>query len=71
MATNLPDVTVPTLVIHPTADTEIRLHQARELAEVSGASDVTYEELEGAPHYLQGHRVHANEHMVSWLRSRL
>ena len=71
MATNLPDVTVPTLVLHPTADTEIRLHQARELADVSGASDCTYDELAGAPHYLQGHRVAANDRMVDWLRSRV
>lgn len=71
MATNLPDVTVPTLVLHPTADTEIRLHQARELAEVAGADDVTYTELAGASHYLGGHRVEANEVMVDWLRSRL
>ncbi len=70
MATNLPDVAVPTLVLHPTADTEIRLHQARELAEASGAADITYDELVGAPHYLQGHRVEANEHMVEWLRAR-
>ena len=29
-------------------------HQARELADVSGAADVTYDELVGAPHYLAG-----------------
>ena len=71
LATNLPDVTVPTLVLHPTADTEIRLHQARDLVEVSGASDVTYAELAGAPHYLEGHRRVANDQMVAWLRERL
>ena len=70
MATNLPDVTVPTLVVHPTADTEIRVHQARELAEASGAADVTYTEITGAPHYLQGHRIEANDRMVDWLRER-
>ena len=70
MATNLPDVTVPTLILHPTADTEIRLHQARELAEVSGADDLTYDEISGAPHYLQGHRLDANDRMVEWLRTR-
>lgn len=71
MARNLPDVTVPTLVVHPTADTEIRLHQARELADVSGASDVTYAELPGAPHYLQGHRRVGMDLVVDWLRSRV
>ena len=70
MATNLPDVTVPTLVLHPTADTEIRVHQARELADASGAAECTYDEIVGAPHYLQGHRVEANERMVAWMRAR-
>lgn len=70
MATNLPDVRVPTLVLHPTADTEIRLHQARELADVAGTADITYDELVGAPHYLQGHRVEANDRMVEWMRAR-
>lgn len=67
MATNLPDVTVPTLVLHPTGDTEIRVDQATALADASGADDVTYAELPGAPHYLEGHRPAANEVMVSWL----
>jgi pimeloyl-ACP methyl ester carboxylesterase len=71
MARNLPEVTIPTLVVHPTADTEIRLHQARELAEVSGADDVTYAELAGAPHYLEGHRRAGMDLVVDWLRSRV
>lgn len=71
MATNLPAVTVPTLVVHPTADTEIRLHQARELVDASGATDVTYAELKGAPHYLEGHRQEGLELVVDWLRSRV
>lgn len=71
MATNLPAVTVPTLVVHPTADTEIRLHQARELVDASGATDVTYAELKGAPHYLEGHRREGLELVVDWLRSRV
>ncbi|HEU5082738.1 MAG TPA: hypothetical protein VFU14_05305 [Acidimicrobiales bacterium] len=71
MATNLPAVTVPTLVVHPTADTEIRLHQARELVDASGATDLTYAELKGAPHYLEGHRREGLELVVDWLRSRV
>lgn len=70
MAANLPSVTVPTLVVHPTADTEIRLHQARELAEVSGSADVTYTEIEGADHYLNGRRAEAVDVIVDWLGSR-
>jgi alpha-beta hydrolase superfamily lysophospholipase len=66
-----PVLPVPTLVVHPTADTEIRVHQARELAAVSGAEDVTYEELAGAPHYLEGHRRQGLDLVVDWLRSRV
>ncbi|HZQ27174.1 MAG TPA: hypothetical protein VFA94_05700 [Acidimicrobiales bacterium] len=71
MANSLPKVTVPTLVVHPTADTEIRLHQARAYAEVSGAADCTYVELAGAPHYLQGRRREAIDLVVDWLRARV
>jgi alpha-beta hydrolase superfamily lysophospholipase len=62
---------VPTLVVHPTADTEIRLRQARGLAEVAGSSDVTYEEIAGAPHYLHGHRRPTMDLVVDWLRARV
>jgi alpha-beta hydrolase superfamily lysophospholipase len=71
MATNMPAVTVPTLVMHPTGDTEIRLHQAREIADASGADDTTYVEIKGAPHYLHGYRREALEVVVDWLRSRV
>jgi hypothetical protein len=71
MDINLPAVTVPTLVVHPTADTEIRLHQARALVDASGASTVSYAELKGAPHYLGGHRREGLDLVVDWLRSHL
>jgi len=71
LADTLPQVDVPTLVVHPTGDTEIRLHQARELRDRSGAADVTYVELPGAPHYLSGHRRIALDHVVDWLRHRV
>jgi alpha-beta hydrolase superfamily lysophospholipase len=70
LADTMPSVTVPTLIVHPTADTEIRLHQARALGEVSGAADVTYEEIRGATHYLAGHRREVLDLVVSWLRRR-
>ncbi|MBK9179953.1 MAG: alpha/beta hydrolase [Acidimicrobiales bacterium] len=71
LADTLPRVTVPTLVVHPTGDTEIRLHQARAIRDATGSDDVTYHELAGAPHYLHGHRRPAAELMVEWLRARL
>ncbi len=70
LADTLPSVTCPTLVIHPTGDTEIRLHQARAIRDASGAADLTYHELAGAPHYLQGHRRDALDLVAAWMRER-
>jgi esterase/lipase len=70
MAANLPQVRVPTIVVHPTADTEIRRHQARAIYEASGAEDKTYIELQGAQHYLRGRRREAVDLIVEWLRTR-
>jgi predicted alpha/beta-hydrolase family hydrolase len=70
LADTLPHVKVPTLILHPTADTEIRLHQAREIRDRSGSDDVSYHELKAAPHYLEGHRPEAMALVVDWLRSR-
>ena len=42
LADTMPSVTVPTLVVHPTGDTEIRLHQAGAIRDASGAADLTY-----------------------------
>ncbi len=53
LADTMPKVTVPTLLVHPTADTEIRLWQAKAIVDNAGAADVTYVELKGAPHYLE------------------
>ncbi|MFM8483589.1 MAG: hypothetical protein ACKOBT_09600, partial [Actinomycetota bacterium] len=63
-------VRVPTLLIHPTAATEIRIHQAREIVEASGSADTTYIEMKGAPHYLEGHRQEALAHVADWLAER-
>ncbi len=70
VAETIPNVTVPTLVVHPTADTEIRLHQARGIYDASGAGDKEYVEIKGAAHYLAGRRREAMNVVVDWLSSR-
>ncbi len=71
MAHTLPSVTVPTLVVHPTGDTEIRRHQAEGLRDASGADDCTYATIDGAAHYLPGRRREALDLVVDWLRARV
>ena len=70
LADTMPKVTVPTLLVHPTADTEIRVWQAKEIVDAAGADDVTYLEMKGAPHYLEGHRVEAMAAVAEWIGAR-
>jgi alpha-beta hydrolase superfamily lysophospholipase len=70
LADTMPRVTVPTLLVHPTADTEIRVHQAEEIVRNAGAEDVTYVPMKGAPHYLEGHRQEAMATVADWLAKR-
>jgi predicted alpha/beta-hydrolase family hydrolase len=70
LADTMPHVKIPTLILHATADCEIRLGQAREIRDQAASDDVTYHELAGAPHYLEGHRKPAMEICVDWLRAR-
>ncbi len=70
LADTMPRVKVPTLLVHPTGDTEIRIRQAREIVDAAGAADKTYVEMKGAPHYLDGHRREAMAHVVDWLVQR-
>jgi hypothetical protein len=70
LADTMPRVTVPTLLVHPTADTEIRLWQAEEIVRNAGASDITYVPMVGAPHYLEGHRREALAIVADWLAKR-
>ncbi len=70
LADTMPQVKVPTILVHPTADTEIRIWQAKEIVANAGARDTTYHEMIGAPHYLEGHRRQAIEVVVEWLRKR-
>jgi alpha-beta hydrolase superfamily lysophospholipase len=57
-------------VLHATADTEIRKRQALAIADASGSDDVTYEEIAGAPHYLEGRRREAMALVADWIRAR-
>jgi hypothetical protein len=70
LADTMPHVRVPTLLVHPTADTEIRVRQAEEIVANAGADDLTYVEMKGAPHYLEGHRREALAIVADWLAAR-
>ncbi len=41
LADTVPQVKVPAMLVHPTADTEIRVRQAKEIVDAAGAADVT------------------------------
>lgn len=66
----MPDVTIPSLFVHPTADTEIRVHQARAAFDQCAASDKEYVEIVGAEHYFAGRQRDACEPIISWLEKR-
>ncbi len=70
LADTMPHIKVPTLLVHPTADTEIRRWQAAEISDASGAADRTLVELRGAPHYLEGHRPEAMQVVADWIAKR-
>jgi alpha-beta hydrolase superfamily lysophospholipase len=70
LADTMPSVKVPTLILHPTADTEIRVREALEIRDAAGAEDTTYVEMKGALHYLEGSRIEARDIMVDWLNTR-
>ncbi|MDQ1521103.1 MAG: hypothetical protein QOI55_2176 [Actinomycetota bacterium] len=70
LADTMPAVTVPTLLVHPTGDTEIRVRQARGIVDASGSDDVTYHEVKGAPHYLEGFRRETLAVVAGWIAKR-
>ena len=70
LSDTMPNVDIPTLVLHPTADTEIRVRQARAIAENAASTDMTYDEINGAPHYLEGHRPPAMQLVSDWITTR-
>jgi alpha-beta hydrolase superfamily lysophospholipase len=46
------------------------LWQAEEIVANAGAADVTYVPIQGAPHYLEGHRREALATVADWLAKR-
>ena len=70
MASTMGSVRVPTLIVHPTGDTEIRTHQAEAIRDASGADDVTFETIAGAAHYLHGRRRETFTLIIDWLGGR-
>ncbi len=70
LADTMTKVSLPVLVVHPTGDTEIRRRQARAIATGAASTDVTYEEIAGAPHYLEGHRPAAMRLVAEWIAAR-
>jgi alpha-beta hydrolase superfamily lysophospholipase len=70
LADTMPALTVPTLLVHPTADTEIRGRQAQAIVDASGSDDVTFHEMAGAPHYLEGFRPEAMRVVADWIGER-
>jgi hypothetical protein len=70
LADTMPFVKVPTMIVHPTADTEIRVREALEIRDASGAADLTYLEMKGALHYLEGSRREAMDAVVDWMNAR-
>jgi hypothetical protein len=63
-------VDVPALLVHPMADTEIRVRQAQEIFDNLAAPDKTFHRLPRAPHYLEGHRREAMDLVIAWLEAR-
>lgn len=70
MDQTMPNVKIPSLVVHPTGDTEIRLWEAQQIIDWCGADDKTLLYAKGAPHYLQGHRPQTMAMVLDWLRDR-
>jgi pimeloyl-ACP methyl ester carboxylesterase len=70
LADTMQKITVPTLLVHPTADMEIRLRHADAIIAAAKAPDTTLITLPGAPHYFEGHRPDAMAQVADWLGHR-
>ena len=62
--------TIGRWLVHPAGDTEIRVWQAKEIVDAAGGHVVTYLEMKGAPHYLEGHRKEAPAAVADWMANR-
>lgn len=66
-----PRLSCPLLLVHPTADTEIRLRQVHAIRDAATSASLSYHEIKGASHYLEGHRQPAMEIVAEWIRGTL
>jgi alpha-beta hydrolase superfamily lysophospholipase len=66
----MPKMTIPSLLVHPTADTEIHIRDSEASFRENGATDKSLVYIKGAPHYLEGHRPEAMAVVVDWLAER-
>ena len=48
----------------------IRIREALEIRDNAGADDVTYLEMKGALHYLEGSRPEAMDAIIEWMKPR-
>jgi pimeloyl-ACP methyl ester carboxylesterase len=67
---SLPNVDVPTLFVHATADTEVRMREVTETFDSAAASDMTITYLKGVAHTMKGHRQQVLSGVTSWARER-
>jgi alpha-beta hydrolase superfamily lysophospholipase len=61
------NVTLSSLLVHPTADRKIWIWLAKEIVDAAGADDVRYVEMPGAMHYLERDRPEAMQHVAGRL----
>ena len=66
----MPKVDVPTLFLHATADTEVRMREVRAMVDSAASADTTLVQLEGLGHTMVGHRREAMGIVTDWLRER-
>jgi pimeloyl-ACP methyl ester carboxylesterase len=66
----MPLIDVPTLFLHATADTEVRLSEIQQIYACTAATDKTLTQLKGVPHAMEGHRREVVSMVADWLAQR-